>query len=60
MQSAGPPSTNTGNHREPRRDQPNQRAGFELVESNPHHSFGRDLVGQTWRRALDSDLAPGR
>jgi DNA-binding MarR family transcriptional regulator/GNAT superfamily N-acetyltransferase len=29
-----------------------QRAGFELVESNPHHSFGHDLVGQTWRRPL--------
>ncbi|WP_306359433.1 bifunctional helix-turn-helix transcriptional regulator/GNAT family N-acetyltransferase [Nocardia sp. CC227C] len=29
-----------------------ERAGFELVESNPHHSFGVDLVGQTWRRAL--------
>ncbi|MFD0362426.1 GNAT family N-acetyltransferase [Nocardia sp. GCM10030253] len=32
-----------------------QRAGFELVESNPHHSFGHDLVGQTWRRPLESD-----
>ncbi|WP_040688836.1 bifunctional helix-turn-helix transcriptional regulator/GNAT family N-acetyltransferase [Nocardia vinacea] len=29
-----------------------QRAGFELVESNPHHSFGHDLVGQTWRLTL--------
>ncbi|WP_194819475.1 helix-turn-helix domain-containing GNAT family N-acetyltransferase [Nocardia sp. XZ_19_385] len=29
-----------------------QRAGFELVESAPHHSFGHDLIGQTWRRAL--------
>jgi DNA-binding MarR family transcriptional regulator/GNAT superfamily N-acetyltransferase len=29
-----------------------QRAGFELVESDPHHSFGHDLVGQTWRLAL--------
>ncbi|NNH72102.1 MarR family transcriptional regulator [Nocardia uniformis] len=29
-----------------------ERAGFELMESNPHHSFGKDLVGQTWRRAL--------
>jgi DNA-binding MarR family transcriptional regulator/GNAT superfamily N-acetyltransferase len=26
--------------------------GFELVESEPHHSFGHDLVGQTWQRAL--------
>ncbi|UWE08339.1 bifunctional helix-turn-helix transcriptional regulator/GNAT family N-acetyltransferase [Actinacidiphila bryophytorum] len=29
-----------------------QRAGFELVESRPHHSFGKDLVGQDWRLAL--------
>lgn len=29
-----------------------ERVGFELVEANPHHSFGKDLVGQTWRRAL--------
>jgi DNA-binding MarR family transcriptional regulator/GNAT superfamily N-acetyltransferase len=29
-----------------------QRAGFELVESGRHHSFGHDLVGQTWRLAL--------
>ncbi|WP_068068976.1 bifunctional helix-turn-helix transcriptional regulator/GNAT family N-acetyltransferase [Nocardia xishanensis] len=31
-----------------------ERAGFELVESAPHHSFGKDLVGQTWRRTLAS------
>jgi DNA-binding MarR family transcriptional regulator/GNAT superfamily N-acetyltransferase len=29
-----------------------RRAGFELVESEPHHSFGHDLVGETWRLAL--------
>ena len=29
-----------------------QRAGFELVASEPHHSFGHDLVGQTWRLGL--------
>lgn len=25
-----------------------QRAGFRLIEENRHHSFGQDLVGQTW------------
>jgi DNA-binding MarR family transcriptional regulator/GNAT superfamily N-acetyltransferase len=29
-----------------------QRAGFELIASQPHHSFGHDLVGQDWRLAL--------
>ena len=29
-----------------------QRAGFELVDSAPHHSFGHDLVGQNWRLPL--------
>jgi GNAT superfamily N-acetyltransferase len=29
-----------------------QRAGFELIASQPHHSFGCDLVGQDWRLAL--------
>ncbi|MFE2997447.1 GNAT family N-acetyltransferase [Nocardia sp. NPDC059246] len=37
-----------------------QRAGFELVESNPHHSFGVDLVGQTWRRGLGGEDDPAR
>jgi GNAT superfamily N-acetyltransferase len=27
-------------------------AGFSLTEESRHHSFGRDLVGQTWSRAL--------
>lgn len=26
--------------------------GFTLIESAPHHSFGKDLVGQTWGRDL--------
>jgi len=29
-----------------------QRAGFELVATEPHHSFGVDLVGETWEREL--------
>ena len=29
-----------------------ERAGFELVESAPHHSFGHDLVEQTWSKQL--------
>jgi DNA-binding MarR family transcriptional regulator/GNAT superfamily N-acetyltransferase len=29
-----------------------ERAGFELREEEPHHSFGHDLVGQNWSRIL--------
>jgi hypothetical protein len=29
-----------------------QRAGFELREEQPHHSFGQDLVGQHRSRRL--------
>jgi DNA-binding MarR family transcriptional regulator/GNAT superfamily N-acetyltransferase len=29
-----------------------QRAGFRLVKEEPHHSYGHDLVGETWELAL--------
>ena len=29
-----------------------EAAGFELIEENTHHSFGKDLVGQVWAHAL--------
>jgi DNA-binding MarR family transcriptional regulator/GNAT superfamily N-acetyltransferase len=29
-----------------------QQAGFKLVAEEPHHSFGVDLIGETWERNL--------
>jgi DNA-binding MarR family transcriptional regulator/N-acetylglutamate synthase-like GNAT family acetyltransferase len=29
-----------------------EATGFSLVEESPHHSFGHDLLGQTWTRLL--------
>jgi ribosomal protein S18 acetylase RimI-like enzyme len=29
-----------------------QATGFKLTNEQPHHSFGKDLVGQTWDLAL--------
>ncbi|MEU3984136.1 helix-turn-helix domain-containing GNAT family N-acetyltransferase [Streptomyces sp. NPDC026672] len=34
-----------------------RRHGFVLVDETPHHSFGKDLVGQDWRLDLHG---PGR
>jgi DNA-binding MarR family transcriptional regulator/GNAT superfamily N-acetyltransferase len=30
-----------------------EQAGFRLVRSEKHHSFGHDLVGETWELALE-------
>jgi DNA-binding MarR family transcriptional regulator/GNAT superfamily N-acetyltransferase len=37
-----------------------QQAGFRLTESEQHHSFGHDLVGETWELRLDTPDAQPR
>jgi DNA-binding MarR family transcriptional regulator/N-acetylglutamate synthase-like GNAT family acetyltransferase len=34
-----------------------QRCGFQRVASEPHHSFGAELQGETWELALDGNAA---
>jgi len=29
-----------------------QAAGYRLVREEPHHSFGHDLIGETWELKL--------
>jgi hypothetical protein len=29
-----------------------EKAGFQLVQQGPHHSFGHDLVEETWELVL--------
>ena len=29
-----------------------QKAGYQMIASEPHHSFGHDMVGETWELRL--------
>ena len=37
-----------------------KQAGFEIVRSEPHHSFGKDLTAETWELDLraETNAAP--
>lgn len=38
-----------------------QSAGWQLAGTEPHHSFGHDLIGETWEKPLaGADLRPRR
>ncbi|MEV8046455.1 hypothetical protein [Streptomyces griseoluteus] len=36
-----------------------ERHGFRLTAEDRHHSFGHDLVGQTWRSSLRPSVTAG-
>ncbi|HXJ45367.1 MAG TPA: hypothetical protein VNK47_01740, partial [Candidatus Dormibacteraeota bacterium] len=31
-----------------------EQAGFHVVQQQQHHSFGKDLIAETWELSLDS------
>ena len=35
-----------------------QAAGYRLLASERHHSFGHELVGEIWEKSLDHNPAP--